>query len=117
MCNVTQKNIHSRQTAKRILAFVCLLCILIAIMLSEALVLSHTAYCHDHDHGSNFGNVSRVCTLCTLLNNAGSLLKTLGLASGGFLLALVVLFAAIFLSFIASYIYRSPIVLRIRMNH
>jgi len=109
-----QKNIYSAQTAKRIIAFVCLLCFIIAILFSNALVLSHAAYCHDHGHSRN---ISEICTLCTLLNNAGRPLKALGLAIGGSLPLLVVLFTAMSLLFIASYTYWSPIELRIRMNH
>ena len=111
MHNVMQKNIQSTQTAKRIIAVVCLLCIVIAILLSQALVLSHAAHCHDHGR-----NLSEICTLCVPLNNAGNLLKALGLAAGGSLFTLVILYTAIPLLSMAVYIC-SPIELRIRMNH
>ncbi|MCL2818054.1 MAG: hypothetical protein FWD39_06700 [Clostridiales bacterium] len=76
MHHAPQINIKNKQPLK-IVAFVFLLCFIIVLLLSEAVLLTHVN--HEHDHlGAN-----AKCATCAYLTAAGNLLKSLFAALAG----------------------------------
>jgi hypothetical protein len=123
MCCTTQKVILGKPTLNSIIALVCLLCFMTVLLLSVGILAVNTNHYHSGDctesrtnHKRSYEGAEGICTLCTLTQNAKSLLKTFSAAFLSVPLVPVILFSAILLIFITTYFYWSPMELKIRIN-
>jgi len=102
----------NRKSAKRLTAFVFLLCFVMAALLAEAFIFTHAN--HDHDH---YG-INDECVICVQIHSLENLLKQFGGVSVGVSLALLGLFVAIaLLRCISALRFSSPVRLKIRLNN
>lgn len=102
-----------KQTIKRVVALACLLCFIIAALLSEVFILSHAG--HDHDREGINGS----CMTCAqIMQNAEYLLRQLSTTVGGVMFALVKLLIAIAVLYAGLDLTqgKSPVELNTRMN-
>jgi hypothetical protein len=124
MHSTTLKKTNGRQTKRRIVAFVFLLCFVTTVMLSGTFALSHADHSHHHEHHNHSHENGRECTgaddkcakTCAHLCKADTVVKSVSVSAGGVQLDLSILFTAISLLFAASCCNLSPVELRIRAN-
>ena len=103
----------NRKKTKRIAALAFLLCFVVASLLSQALMLTHTG--HEHDHYGPSGE----CAVCTCIQNAETLRRQFGAAGGSVMpMALIGLYAAaVLLCCVFALRFATPVYLKIRLNN
>jgi hypothetical protein len=104
----------SKQTKRRVIALVFVLCFIVLSLLSEAYILTHADAGHQHDHNGAGG----ACTVCVTIHNAENLLKlTAAVLCAAFLLVNLTVATSVLCTAFTRFGLQSPVKMKIRMNN
>jgi hypothetical protein len=110
----THNNISGKQAAKAVIAFACLLCFALVILLSSTHISSHAEadICHTTEH-SHKNVEDGGCSVCSHLHKVEISIKPFGAADGiSFMLLGMIAVSA----FTYHNVTKTPVKMRVRMN-